>query len=203
MKNSVSFHVPFLTIAENDPTIPISNIYMKTQTLLALFLGTALMHAAETNIDPKAQTTVKNQVTSSQIGYRDTLLFYTFAAEKAVLVIQIDNKSGKFPMTGKLNVFAQKATAEDLANWINNQHSCGLFPDVPEPVATHLVPAASYSVVSKKIAEVINENNAPVPGKFNRYEVEFKIENVPALGEIKIKDFTDTANVFVKTDGAS
>lgn len=175
---------------------------MKTKTLLALFLGSALMHAAETAIDPKAQTTLKNQVTSSQIGYRDTLLFYTFAAEKAVLVIQIDNKSGKFPMTGRINVFAQTAKAEDLANWVNNQHSCGLFPDVPEPVATHQVPAASFTLVSKKIAEVIQAQNEPVPGQFNRYEVEFKIQNVPVLGEIKIKDFTDTANVFVPTNGA-
>ncbi len=176
---------------------------LSRSVLATLLLGVVPLHSAETGIDPKAQTTVRNQVTSSQIGYRDTLLFYTFAAEKAVLVIQIDNKSEKFPMTGKLNVFAQKATAEDMANWINNQHSCGLFPDVPEPIATHQVPATSYSVVSKKVAEVINAENLPVPGKFNRYDVEFKIQNVPALGEIKIKDFTDTANVFVKTDGAS
>lgn len=202
MTNSVSFPVLFLTIAENDPTIPISNIYMKTKTLLALLLGTALMHAAETTIDPKAQTTVKTQVTQSMIGYRDTVLFYTFAADKAVLVIHINNKSEKFSMTGKLHVFAKDATAEGLEKWINNQHSDGLFPEVPEPIATHLVPATSYSVVSKKIAEVINEENAPVSGKFNRYEVEFKIENVPALGEIKIKDFTDTANVFVQANGA-
>ncbi len=171
-----------------------------SRSVLATFLlGVAPLYAAETTVDPKAQTTTKTQVTQSMIGYRDTLLFYTLAEQKAVLVIRIDNKSEKFPMTGKLHFFAKEVTAEVLANWINNQHSCGLFPDVPEPVATHNVPATSCSVVSNKIAEaIVVEEGPPNSGKFNRYEVEFKIENVPVFGEIKIKDFTDTACVFVK-----
>jgi hypothetical protein len=166
--------------------------------LATLLLGVAPLHAAETMVDPKAQTTVKIQVTQSMIGYRDTLLFYTFAAEKAVLVVNIGNKSEKFPMTGKLHVFAQTAKAEDLANWINNQHSCGLFPDVPEPTVTHVIPAASCSIVSQKMVEAIKDEHR---GSFNRYDVEFKVEKLPAFGEIKIKDFTDTASVYIKIEG--
>ena len=171
---------------------------MKTKTLLALFLGTTLMHAAETTIDAKAQSTTKNQITSSQIGYRDTLLFYTFADQKAVLVVNIGNQNDTFPMTARLQVFAKDTDAEGLAKWINNQHSCGLFPEVPEPTATHPIAATAFSIVSKKMAEVINAENVPIPGTFKRYDVEFKIENVPAFGEIKIKDFTDTATVYVQ-----
>lgn len=171
--------------------------------LATLLLGVAPLHSAETTIDAKAATTEKKHVTQSMMGYRSTLLFYTFAAEKAILVVHIDNKSNKFPMTGQLHVFGKDTTAEGLHRWINNQHSDGLYPEVPEPAATHAIPVESFSVVSNKIAEVIDAENVPAPGKFNRYEVEFKIQNVPAFGEIKIKDFTDTANVFVKIDGES
>jgi len=163
--------------------------------LATLLLGAAPLNAAETTVDPKAQTTVKQQVLDSMIGYRDTLLFYTFAAEKAVLVVRIDNKSDKFPMNGKLYVFAKETTAEGLEKWINNQHSDGLFPDVPEPVTTHDVPAASFSLGAQKMVEVVKNEHS---GTFNRHEVEFKIEKVPAFGEIKIKDFTDTATVHIK-----
>lgn len=172
-------------------------------TAAGILLGISSLQAAETTVDAKAQTTTRTQVTQSMVGYRDTLVFYTFAAEKAVLVVRIDNKTDKFPAKATLHVFAQTAKAEDLANWINNQHSCGLFPDVPEPTASHAIPAESYSLVSQKIAEVINQEHGPVPSKFNRYDVEFKIQNVPALGEFKIKDFTDTANVFIKIGGES
>jgi hypothetical protein len=160
----------------------------------------APLQAAETTIDPKAKTTTKQQVVDSMTGYRDTLLFYTFAAEKAVLVVRIDNKSEKFPMTGKLYLFAKETTAEDLGKWINNQHSCGLFPDVPKPVTTHVIPAASCLLVSQKKVEAIKDEQM---GSFNRYDVEFKVEKISAFGEIKIKDFTDTAGVFIKIDGQS
>jgi len=172
---------------------------LSRSVLATLLLGVAPLHAAETMIDSKAKTTDKKQVIDSMTGFRDTLLFYTFAAEKAVLVVSIDNKSDKFPVTGKLYVFAKETTADGFEKWINNQHSDGLFPDVPEPVAVHNIPAASFAVVSKKIAEaIVVEEGPPNAGKFNRYEVEFKLENVPAVGEIKIKDFTDSASVFVK-----
>ncbi len=163
--------------------------------LTILLLGMAPLQAAEIAVDPKAQTTVKQQVLDSMIGYRDTLLFYTFAEQKAVLVVRIDNKSDKFPMNGKLYVFAKEATAEGLEKWINNQHSDGLFPEVPEPVTTHNLPAASLSLVSQKMVEAIQNENF---GSFKRYDVEFKIEKVPAFDEIKIKDFADTATVYIK-----
>lgn len=168
---------------------------LSRSVLATLLLGVAPLHAAETTVDPKAQTTVRQQVVDSMMGYRDTLLFYTFAAEKAVLVVKIDNKSDKFPMNGKLYVFAEETTAEGLKKWINNQHSDGLYPDVPSPVTTHEIPAASFSLVAQKMLEVVKSDHS---GTFNRHEVEFKVEKVPVFGEIKIKDFTDTATVHVK-----
>ncbi|MCE2959630.1 MAG: hypothetical protein ACK56K_15245 [Akkermansiaceae bacterium] len=161
---------------------------LSRSVLATLLLGFTPLDSAEIMVNPKAETTAKAQVTQSMIGYRDTLLFYTFAVEKAVLVVRIDNKNDQFPIKAELNVFPKNATNEGISNWINNQHSCGLFPDVPEPVAVHNIPATSFAVVSKKIAEaIVVEEGPPNAGKFNRYEVEFKLENIPVVGELKLK----------------
>jgi hypothetical protein len=175
--------------------------------LAILMLETAPIHAAqeapvnkpESVVDAKAQTTVKKEVFDSMIGYRDTLMFYSFPAEKAVLVVRIDNKNDKFPMAGELYIFSKESSVEDLNKWINNQYSDALHADVPHPRTIMKIPAASFELVSKKVEQGKKETHS---GIFNRYNVEFNVKNVPAVGEIKIKDFTETASVFIKTDGA-
>ena len=161
--------------------------------LLSAFAFTAPLHA-EANLDAKADGITKTQVIDSMTGFRDTLAFYTFAKEKAVLVVRIDNKDTSFPVSGKLYLFPEGTNAEGLANWINNQHSDGLFPDVPEPKETHEIPAASCKA---KAHELIKQQEAP-NGTFASYSVTFEIKDVPAVGGAKIKDFTDKLLVNVK-----
>lgn len=88
---------------------------------------------------------------------------------------------------------AKPLDAEGLAKWINNQHSDGLFPEVPEPEATHQIPAASLKTESHEAIEQVKQHS----GDFTRYSVAFGIKNVPAFGDLKLKDFTDKASVFV------
>lgn len=166
------------------------------KTLLSLVSALAFSTAlhAEVNLDAKADGITKTQVIDSMMGFRDTLTFYAFAQEKAVLVIRINNKDTSFPITGKLYLFPDGTNAEGLANWINNQHSDGLFPDVPEPKATHEIPAASCTA---KAHELIKQAEAP-NGTFASYSVTFEIKDVPVLGGAKIKDFTDKVTVNVK-----
>lgn len=171
---------------------------MKTRLLplIALVAGlafTAPLHA-EVNLDTKANGIEKTQVTQSMLGFRDTLTFYTFPKDMAILVVRIGNKDTSFPVSGKLYLFPDGTNAEGMANWINNQHSDGLFPDVPEPKETHEIPAASCTA---KAHELIKLEEAP-NGKFASYSVTFEIKDVPALGGVKLKDFTDKASVNVK-----
>ena len=49
-------------------------------------------------LDPADKQVKKLAVTSSQIGYRNTLLFYTFNDQKTVLKVLIDNKNKDFPV---------------------------------------------------------------------------------------------------------
>jgi hypothetical protein len=162
--------------------------------IFAAFLFSCPLQAGVT-IDAGAAGVARIEVTSSMLGLRDTLRFYVFEDAKAVLRVQIDNKNTKFPVSGKLYVFAKDASAEGIKNWINNQHSDGLFPDVPEPTSTHEIPAAACKSTSH---ERVKDVEGGPSGIFTRYNVKFEIKDVPAFGDIKIKDFTDTAAVHVK-----
>lgn len=172
---------------------PTKHCRIPLPALLAAFVCTAPLHA-EVALDAVAKGINKTQVTDSMMGLRDTLLFYVFGEEKAVLVVRIDNKNTNFSTSGKLYIFADDTNAEALAKWVNNQHSDGLFADAPEPTTSHEIPAASCKVKGHEVAEKVDAPN----GKFSRYMVTFEIKDVPALGGLKLKDFTDKASVNVK-----
>ena len=139
------------------------------------------------------KTTEKQEVRSSQIGYRDTLVFYTFKDQKAVLKLQIDNKDTKFPMTGTIFLFADTVNAEDLKKWLNNQHSDGLFADVPAPTATQKLPAETCKVASHKLDDHTKETF----GEYDNYSVTFEVKDYSDKKGISLKGFSGTAKVHV------
>ncbi len=161
--------------------------------LAAVVCATPLL--AKDVLDAGDKDVPKIEVTNSMEGYRDTLRFYIFEQDRAVLCVRIGNKDTKFPVSAKLYTFAEGVNAEGIRKWINNQHSDGLFVDPPEPKATHEIPAASCKMKSHELAK---QSKAP-NGKFDTYSVTFEIKDVPRLGDLKVKDFTDRATVHVKT----
>ncbi len=162
--------------------------------LAAVVCSTPLL--AKDVLDAGDHDVPKIEVTDSMIGYRDTLRFYIFEQYRAVLCVRIDNKDTKFPVSAKLYTFAEGVNAEDIRKWINNQHSDGLFADAPQPKATHEIPAASCKMKSHELAK---QSKAP-NGKFDTYSVTFEIKDVPRLGDLKVKDFTDRAAVHIKSE---
>lgn len=175
---------------------------MKTQlpvllsTLLCLPLGAEPTAAERTLTKDKAE---RKQVTSSMIGARDTLLFYTFGEQKAVLRLRIDNKTARFPVKGTVYLFAPTTTAEGLAKWLNNQHSDGLFPEVPEPTLTTKLPDGTCKVTELKLAE--GKEKKP-NGIFSKYEVKVAVKSHAVKGQFTLKAFEDLANVLVpQADG--
>ena len=170
--------------------------------LLALLLASAsLTHAAapkgkERIIDTKSKGVRKLEVSSSFVGYRNTLIFYTLADQKAVLKVVIDNKSKKFPVAASVYLFANDVTEDGLKKWLNNQHSDGLFPDVPNPVATHKLPAESCKALSHKLIDQTKQRF----GEYDNYAVSFQISDAAKMGAYRIKQFTDKATVHVKTN---
>ena len=147
-------------------------------------------------LDARGKQVQKLEVSSSLGGFRNTLIFYTFQDQKAVLKIVIDNKSTKFPVAATLYTFAENATEDGLKKWLNNQHSDGLFVDVPEPTANHKIAAGSCKTLSHKL---IDQTKSPF-GTFDNYSVAFQIRRVAKTGKFRVKDFTDKATVHLKTD---
>jgi hypothetical protein len=141
------------------------------------------------------KSTPKVEVRDSQIGYRDTLLFYSFADRMAVLMLQIGNKDQSFPMAGTIHVFADSVKKEDLEKWINNQHSDALYPDVPEPKSTHKLPGESCKVTSRKVID----RSKQMFGEFDNYSVTFEVKDYSDNKGVALKGFSDTAKVYVKT----
>lgn len=154
-----------------------------------------------TVLDVKQAEARKFEANQTQIGYSSTRVFYTLAAQKAVVMIHLDNKpaGGKgaaFPATGTVYRFAPDVTPDGLAKWLNNQHSDGLFPEVPEPTATFKLPAGSCKTSSQK--RVGRED--PGIGAYDKYAVEFQVSEVKIDAGLQLASFKDAANVFVKVE---
>ena len=139
--------------------------------------------------------TPKLEVRYSQIGYRDTLLFYTFNEQKTVLKLQIDNRDKKFPMTATVYIFDDSVTEDGLKKWLNNQHSDGLFVDVPKPTITQKVPAKYCKVTA---SHLINNTKEPF-GQYANYAVAFEVKDYTDMKNVKLKGFTGKTKVHVKT----
>ena len=130
------------------------------------------------------------------IGMRNTLLFYTFADQKTVLRLQIDNKDTTFPVSGSIHLFSNDTTKEGLEKWINNQHSDGLYPDVAEPILTQALPAGQCSVSAHKALE--KEKNPSTAEMFQDYEVTLKVKSYILESKVSLSAFTDTSKVYLK-----
>ena len=139
--------------------------------------------------------TQKLEVRQSQIGYRDTLLFYTFNEQKTVLKLQIGNRDKTFPMTATVYIFDDSVTEDGLKKWLNNQHSDGLFPDVPEPISKHKVPAKFCEVTSHKLIDHTKQQF----GEYDNYAVTFEVKDYADEMSIKLKGFSGDTKVHVKT----
>lgn len=135
------------------------------------------------------------EANQSQIGFTSTRIFYIAANQSAIVVIQIDNTSEKFPVTGKAYQFAKGVSADDLGKWVNNQHSDGLFPEVPEPQAVHQLPADSIKTTSSK---KLGQEKGGFRGEtYDKYTVEFQASAVELAKKLKIETFKDTGTVYI------
>ncbi len=146
-------------------------------------------------LDARGKAVQRLEVSSAFGGYRDTLIFYTFADQHAVLKVVIDNKDKAFPVSGTIYAFADDVSEEDLKKWLNNQHSDGLFVDVPKPVATHKIPADAGKTLSRKFLKHTQQRER----EYDDYSVIFQLAEVKKLGEFRVKKFTDKATVHLPT----
>jgi len=169
---------------------------MNWKTLTILLLVGVALPAPAGPLGRKLADGKKQEVRHSMIGPRDTLLFYTFEDLKAVLLLQIAKEGDRFPVSGTVYLFAPRTTAEELGKWINNQHSDGLFPDVPEPTVVCNLPAG---VCTAALVQLSGESKEGPEGElFRDYKVKVSVKAHREEGKFELAAFTDTAGVFEK-----
>ncbi|MCA9176195.1 MAG: hypothetical protein KDB14_17030 [Planctomycetales bacterium] len=137
--------------------------------------------------------TVANQ---TLIGFSNTRVFYPLAKQNAVVVVHLADKGKGFATSGKVHVFAKSATSDDLDKWINNQHSDALFADIPEPVATHVVPPDAIKTVSSKLLG--QEKGGPEGVTYDKFLVEFVVSEAELTKTLQLAAFKDSATAFSK-----
>ena len=175
---------------------------IRTAIALALVLKCAAFALADeeakgVTLDVKNEAVKRLEVNQSQIGFASTRIFYVLAGQGAVVVIHVDNTNKKFPVGGSVHLFAKGVTAEDLGKWVNNQHSDGLFPDIPEPVATHQLKADSIKTTSSKR---VGQEKSGFSGEiYDKYSVEVEAGTIEVQKNLKLQSFKDSATVYMKT----
>ena len=129
-----------------------------------------------------------------------TFMSLLFGATPALHTTKFEVGPGRvfrdFATTGKVVLFAANADDESIDKWINNQHSCGLFPDVAEPVFTGKLPDGSCTVTErKKIGEAAGPtDNAP----FHDYLVKLAVKAHTEPGQYTLEAFETEAEVYLK-----
>lgn len=148
-------------------------------------------------LDVKGDGVKKIEANQTQIGFSSTRIFYTLGGQNVIVVIHIDNTNKKFPASAKVYQFAKGVSADDLGKWVNNQHSDGLYPEIPEPVAVHQLKADSIKTVSSK--RVSQEKGGFRGDTYDKYTVEFEASAVELTKNLQLGAFKDSANVYTKS----
>lgn len=147
-------------------------------------------------LDVKDKQVKRLEVSSGFGGYRSTLIFYTFSDRRAILKVNIDNRSKMFPTTVTLYEFAEGVDEEGLNKWLNNQHSDALFGDAPDPEKTSPLAEGAAQIKSSKFIDQAEQRF----GKFDNYKVSFRVLQMGTVGSFKLKNFEDEATVHLKVE---
>lgn len=145
-------------------------------------------------LDTKRDGVRKLEVSQTFGGFRETQIFYTFPTTNVILKISIDNKNKDFAVTGKVFVFPKTTTVEGLGKWLNNQHSDGLYPNIPQPISTLVLPTKLCNSSNPKFTDKTKTQL----GNFDNYSIEFKVNDIERVGNFQIKGFSGKAMVHLK-----
>ncbi|MFN9720202.1 MAG: hypothetical protein ACK58L_16000 [Planctomycetota bacterium] len=146
-----------------------------------------------TPLDLKGKNVERLETSASQIGLTRTQVFYTFSDHRVVVAIRIDNTDSNFPVTGSVCQFARDISPEQLAKWLNNQHSDAQFSDAPEPTAMIELPMNRCKTLRRKRLgqKAVNKTT------YDEYSVEIMLAETKVNEQFQLQQFTDTVKVYV------
>ncbi len=134
-----------------------------------------------------------------QALYRNTLLFYHFVDQRAVLTIDIGNKTTDFPTEGMIHLFELSASSQDIERWINNQHSDGLYVNPASPIQSVAVGESAVAITS---SAYIESKSGYWGDEYEKYRLDFTVGNQAGNGYF-LNSFSDHADVYLQTNAPS
>ncbi len=138
------------------------------------------------------------EVQNYRMGPGRTQMFLVMAEQDAVVRLVIDNTTTDFATAGTVVLFAPGTGAEAINKWINNQYSCALHRDVPEPVFTSGLPDDGFTITK---ARKVGERTGPLDNAtFHDYRMNLAVKAHEEAGKYTLKAFDVEAKVFLKTD---
>ncbi len=132
----------------------------------------------------------------SRYRYGSTLKIYNLKNENTVITMHISNESTDFDTTAVVNIFEESVTDEAIERWINNQHSDGLYPDVPEPIGVYTLPDENLTVISYNF---VDHSAEKFGDEYDNYFVEISVDNFSEEGIYNLKSFVAETNVHIRT----
>ncbi len=136
-------------------------------------------------------------VQHNQGGPTDTVVFYPYYEQRAVLMIHIGNKDKSFPASGSVSLLPPTTTREGIDKFINNSYSDALHPDAPEAMETIKLPA---DIIQVKAGDIIGQDTNPSDEKevFDNYRVKLSVKKHNAAGKFTLSAIEDDVSVFLK-----
>lgn len=132
--------------------------------------------------------------------YRSTLLIYHFVDQKSVMMIEFDNAIASFPSTADVYLFDEAASHESIRQWINNQHSDGLFITTAEPSQTVRLDDSAVTITSSAFVETLT---GFAGDEYEKHQIEFTVGNWLAADAFFINGFSDSTEVYFQTQAPS
>lgn len=134
----------------------------------------------------------------SLLRYGATQKIYNIRNQNVVVIIRIDNQSTDFDTSIFVYLFRDDVEEGEIGNWINNQYSDALYPDVPEPASMYKLIEQSYAIASFKF---LNHTVEEFGDEYDNYAVQIRVDDVIEEGVYKLKGFLADATVHVQTKG--
>ena len=119
--------------------------------------------------------------------YRDTLIFHHFRDQRAVLVINFDNQSLPSDGTAEVVLFDPAESPKLVDQWINNQHSDGLYINIAQPLKTHTLDSDAVTVTA---AQQTGTASGDAGDSYDSYRIEFTVSDQSLNNEFFLNGFS-------------
>ncbi|MEM7110836.1 MAG: hypothetical protein AAF614_00275 [Chloroflexota bacterium] len=171
-------------------------IILVSLSLLALVGCTS--GAAGRALDYASQTVAVADINQyfSMLLHGNTLNIFHFEEQDTVLLINLPNESADLTLTVTVHIFDDAETPETIGQWINNQYSDALFPEVPEPIESIMLDDAGHTFLSTTL---VGQESGQFGDEYDVYDVEYRINEMAEEGQFTLNEFTYETVVYVMT----